>query len=600
MKKKINIFLPVLILILACTLRIYKLGEKSLWIDEIWSVIEAKKGFINLIIHKNLDYHGYSPIHYLLPHFMLYLGKSEFLLRLPSVIMGVFAVYTLYLLGKYLFDRKTGLIAAFLLSVSSLHLEQSREVRYYSYLVLFSIISTFFLFKLLNSKREQRNKYFVFFVISTILNLATHPTAIILLCAQIVCLAIKMLRLKKFPKIKISPPFVVFSILILIVMVRSITGILFFLKLIHLAPAMPLVDMVKYVTLELSGSNLLTFIFIPLFIIGIIKCLIQRKNNSFLLLYLFFLPLIIFYFIRPQGYGFVVRYFIYILIPFILLISSGIVSFSRKKIVPVILMLIITIFSAFSVRDYYLMKKGDWRGIGKYLEANTKAGDMIIDESADYENIIGYYYDSAKKKTTIGAVLRTFPSDNQNIPFKRYFLQHQYLTPDRKANPAGAVMAEYEKIISFDPDAKVSPVYLYVSLPVWFWQEAEINFIENKNWNPVDYYGKKEMGNDNLEFPDNSVSYRVKIIKDGSYDFFASLMGDGPRGLLKYQFDGEGYSVGYRPKGDWVLKEVKLGTVYLEKGDHLLTFTNENVGGEQGRYTTLDYFYLYQTINSKK
>lgn len=597
MSKKINIFLPVLILILAFALRIYKLGEKSLWVDEIWSTIEAKKGLVDLITHKNLDYFGYSPVHYLLPHFMLYLGSSEFLFRLPSVIIGVFAVYALYLLGKYLFDRKTGLIAAFLLSISSLHLEHSREVRYYSYLVLFSIVSTFFLFKLLNSQKEKKLKYLVLFVIFTILNIATHPAALIFLFAQIVYLASKLPHLKKLPQFRINIPLVLFSILTLTVTAILINGVLHFIKTIHLTPAMPLVDLVKYITQGLSGSNLLSLIFIPLFIVGLVKCFAQRKNNSLMLLYLFFLPLIILYFFRPQGFGFVIRYLIYILIPYILLISYGLVSLFQRKITLVILMLIITLFSSFSIRDYYLMKKGDWKGIGKYLETNTKQGDIIVDESADYESIINYYYNSAKKKTVVGAVVRTFSSDNKNIPFRRYFLQHQYLTPDRKANPAGAVMAEYEKIIPFDPDAEISPVYLYVSLPVWFWQEAEIDIYENKNWGPDDYWGKKEMGNDNLKFSDNKISYQVKIKKDAYYNLYANLRGDGPRGILKYKFDEEEYSAGFKPLGDWILKEVKLGTVFLEKGTHTLTFTNVNTGKELGRYATLDYFYL--TINPK-
>lgn len=602
---KISNFLLALILVLAFALRLYKLGEKSLWIDEIWSMVEAKRSLLELIFQVKWGYMGYNPVHFVFAHLMLYFGNNEFIVRLPSVITGVFAVYALYLLGKYIFDQKTSLIAAFLLAISSLHIEHSREVRYYSYLVLFSIVSTYFLLKFLDAKNTSKFKLFVLFIIFTVLNMATQPTAMIFLFVQIVYAASKILSQRKIPKIKINFYVIVIMVLTLVVTAILVNGASFLIKKIHVAPAMPIVDLISYVALELSGGKLISLIFIPLLIVGLVKCLAQRKNNSLILLFLFFLPLIIFYFVRPQGFDFHIRYIIYIIIPFILLISYGIASVAKMNIILLFILLIISIFSSFSIRDYYLVKKGDWRGIGKYLETNTKQGDMIIVEEGKYESVIGYYYNAAKKNTFMGAIVRTFKSDNNNVPFRRYFIQHQYLTADRKANPEGLVLSEYEKMVPFDPDAKISPLYVFVSYPIWFWQEAENDYLEDVGWEDVDIWGKKAMGNDNLKIPENRINYQVKVTKDAYYDLFVNLKWDMTMGLLKFKFDEEDYSKGFQPLfgkiGDinnWRLKEAKLGIVYLRKGQHKLTFTNINDGNKTHQFQNIDYFYL--KLNEEK
>jgi 4-amino-4-deoxy-L-arabinose transferase-like glycosyltransferase len=50
-------------------------------------------------------------------------GTTEMALRLPSLLISLLAVYLTYLIGCYLFDKKTGLLAAFLHSINGLALE---------------------------------------------------------------------------------------------------------------------------------------------------------------------------------------------------------------------------------------------------------------------------------------------------------------------------------------------------------------------------------------------------------------------------------------------------------------------------------------------
>ena len=52
-----------------------------------------------------------------------FFGTNEFAVRFPSLIMSLLAVYLTYLIGFYLFDKRIGLLAAFLHSINGIVLE---------------------------------------------------------------------------------------------------------------------------------------------------------------------------------------------------------------------------------------------------------------------------------------------------------------------------------------------------------------------------------------------------------------------------------------------------------------------------------------------
>lgn len=63
---------------------------------------------------------------YLLVPLVKFFGLSPAVIRFPSALFGIVAVYLMYLLGKKLYSDKVGLWAAFLLSVTPWHLMLSR------------------------------------------------------------------------------------------------------------------------------------------------------------------------------------------------------------------------------------------------------------------------------------------------------------------------------------------------------------------------------------------------------------------------------------------------------------------------------------------
>ena len=92
-------------------LRLIALGHKSFWIDEIASVVIAQKpgaAFWHFLWHDE----GNMALYYMLLRPWLHFGNSEAVVRLLSVLPGVLTIPLMYLLGKRLFGRATGMLAA--------------------------------------------------------------------------------------------------------------------------------------------------------------------------------------------------------------------------------------------------------------------------------------------------------------------------------------------------------------------------------------------------------------------------------------------------------------------------------------------------------
>ena len=93
-------WLPVVVLLLAFALRVYKLGDQNVWWDEAFSVWVTRHDLGTLTTLAAGDTH--PPLYYwLLNPWMALTGPSEFALRFPSLMFGVIAVALLWRLCAY-------------------------------------------------------------------------------------------------------------------------------------------------------------------------------------------------------------------------------------------------------------------------------------------------------------------------------------------------------------------------------------------------------------------------------------------------------------------------------------------------------------------
>ena len=108
------------ITIFAAWLRLHRLADHNLWSDEAFSI-----NFVHMPWARfwkvSWSREGNMLLYYLLLRGWVHLGSSEFVVRLLSVIFGLAAIPMMYFLGRDLFSRATGLIAAALLAAQFLN-----------------------------------------------------------------------------------------------------------------------------------------------------------------------------------------------------------------------------------------------------------------------------------------------------------------------------------------------------------------------------------------------------------------------------------------------------------------------------------------------
>jgi len=129
----------VAIILLGMAARLWDLGARSLWLDEAgdyWIAAAPLGDILAANRQGSMD----PPLYYYFLHFWMRLGRSEFVLRLPSVLCGTAAIFIFYLWVKRLLGIRPALIGALLFALAPVQIYYSQEVNQYALLVLFSTL----------------------------------------------------------------------------------------------------------------------------------------------------------------------------------------------------------------------------------------------------------------------------------------------------------------------------------------------------------------------------------------------------------------------------------------------------------------------------
>ncbi len=181
----------MVITVVGAALRFYALGTRSLWLDETLRDALATiswSRFTFLLWSSE----PWMPLYHTFLRLWVYLGDSELLLRIPSAVSGIATIPVLYALGKRLFDRRTGEIAALLIALHTIHIEYSPQAVAYATLILFSALSSLCFLQAM--ARDRRQDWFAYAVV-TALATYVHIFAILLVAAH--CTALPFFRQKR-------------------------------------------------------------------------------------------------------------------------------------------------------------------------------------------------------------------------------------------------------------------------------------------------------------------------------------------------------------------------------------------------------------------
>jgi mannosyltransferase len=395
-----NTILLVLILLLGLFLRIYNITGESLWLDEGYSVKRAKLGILQII--QELYGNVHPPFYFFILHsWMNLFGDSEFSIRFLSAIFGSLALFMIYRVGSLIFDKHVGLISSLILALSTFHIQYSQEVRGYSLMVLLTLLSMYFLMRLL---RGSNNKLMACYVISSALLLYTHNFGLFIIAAQNIYVLGSFALSKNKPGLNLHRWILlqaIVSVLYLPWLFILIHQIMYNTIYLFWIPE-PTLTLIKYSLEEYAGSPSLFWSFIVLSFLAILpyKFFFENRTtkdvsslaehhlsgarisavNSTIFLLTWLLSPIVFPFIvslllKPI---YVTRYTISASVAFYILTARGMQSIHIRYVKYIVLALII-IFSFGPLKTYYTKPhKQPWREVTKYVEMKAMPGDLLI------------------------------------------------------------------------------------------------------------------------------------------------------------------------------------------------------------------------------
>ncbi len=162
------------LILLACTLSGISLGQKSLWLDECYSIIRSSPPWEELAktVAQN-DSH--PPLYYSVLKIWRSFAPANFLtnegsLRFPSVIFFLVTIFMLYQTLSLLCPRKA-FFGTFLAATSSFALQYARDARHYSLALCLAAGLTYCLVGMVQARSHRYSRgYFLF----TLLSLYTY------------------------------------------------------------------------------------------------------------------------------------------------------------------------------------------------------------------------------------------------------------------------------------------------------------------------------------------------------------------------------------------------------------------------------------------
>lgn len=389
------------LILIGFALRLFKLAEQSLWADEFFSAYVtslAPLNMLGIIIRDRV----HPPLYYMLLMCWQWLGNTPFLVRFLSVIFGVWTIPSTFILGKSIMGSRVGLLSAFLITISPLHIWYSQEARMQTLFVLTTILTHFFLVQIITHNRKWDWIGYTLFLLASI---TSHYFALLILPLHFILFAYYARPLFKewFKK------------MILIGMIYSIWGLLlgftggmqganiewirpinwydFIFTLVTFTAGRTIIPFspLSYVNLLIILGGLISAYHLYLHSTKSTVIATKQKRPSqvtMIMLWLWFIvPLTVIWFISLDIIGFPMsfymdRYLIISMPPLLILGSIGFAHITKDhKYSLGIIVTLLLFFSTISLHNMYnnnAFKRDDWKGAYTTLSTLYESTDLLL------------------------------------------------------------------------------------------------------------------------------------------------------------------------------------------------------------------------------
>ncbi len=387
----------LVIILLGLVLRIYKLGYRDLWFDEVYSAYLAQ-------YPQFISGDTQAPLHsFLLAGLVRLTGLSEFWLRFPAFIFGCLSIIAIYLLGKLLFERKVALWAALLLTISPLHIWYSQEARAYTQSIFLVILAIYFFVRCI---REDRLILWIALLFTQAAGIYTNYLFPLVLIPQGIIVLFKHNRRHIKNWFLTWCGVILFFLPWLNVFIRRLQ---FVAEEFWIPRPTPFSFYITFSNFNLGYTATPTIyfissiLFLAILIIGICRGLKKYRESTTIIILFVFLPIISAFLVSQLVSIYISRQMALFLPGYLLLIGSGIHSI-KKQILKMVLVSGLLCFVWLSLTNYYQDKmpaparyhlgtyiKRPVRPATKFIQDNYREGDIIAFTNPQFTALFWYY-----------------------------------------------------------------------------------------------------------------------------------------------------------------------------------------------------------------
>ena len=337
----------------------------SLWGDEAFSAVLAQKNLITII--KVLTKDTSPPLYYFCSHFWMQIfGSSELAIRSLSFAFHLGTVVTVFLLAKYLWGRKTAIVAFLLTFFNPFLFKYAFEGRMYSILTFTTTLSFYFFIK----------KQWIAYVFVTTTALYSHHFSIFAIFLQFVWNLVQVVKKPK-KNWRLLLPFII----IFILYIPWLYTFYYQTMLVKGGFWLGKPDFNSLINLfrDFVGQNMSDkWKNVVLILVGIILLLrywdFKKKSKDVFIVLWLVLPIIITFVVSQlMSSIFFDRYLLYVIPALILLLSSR-----RRKVSLLFLTILLIIWFWFDWRYFFNPSKKDFGQFSNFVKENLTKDEFLI------------------------------------------------------------------------------------------------------------------------------------------------------------------------------------------------------------------------------